>query len=99
MLGSKSVIETEFDSLLAKIIVTAPTWTDVVRKAKRALEDTRIDGVKMSLDVLRGIVWTKDFAAQECDTQWLEASLPKVLDIGKRVSDRSSRTPQIFESA
>jgi pyruvate carboxylase len=87
MLTSKpTVIGTEFDSLLAKIIVTAPTWKDVVAKCKRALADTRIEGIKTSLDALRGIISSPDFDHQECDTQWLESKMPSLLSMGKAIS-------------
>ena len=84
--SEQAVIGTDFDSLIAKIIITAPSWEDIVRKAKRALADTHIEGIKTSLDVLRGIVASEAFAAQQCDTQWLEASLPSVLKSGKDIS-------------
>src|SRR5450432_730183 len=71
MLPPATIIKADFDSLLAKIIVTAPTWEAMVSKAKRALADTQIEGVKTSLDALKGILWTDDFAAQACTTQWL----------------------------
>ncbi|PVH74325.1 hypothetical protein DL98DRAFT_429749 [Cadophora sp. DSE1049] len=84
--SQEAVIGTDFDSLIAKIIITAPSWEDVVRKAKRALADTHIEGVKTSLDILRGIVASEAFAAQQCDTQWLEANLTSVLKSGKAIS-------------
>ncbi|CZS94182.1 related to PYC1 Pyruvate carboxylase 1 [Rhynchosporium agropyri] len=84
--GQPVVIGTEFDILVAKIIITAPSWEDVVAKAKRALADTHIEGVKTSLDVLRGIVASEAFNRQICDTQWLEASLPSILESGKAIS-------------
>jgi pyruvate carboxylase len=93
ILPSKAtVIGTDFDSLIAKIIITAPTWGDVVRKAKRALADTHIEGVKTSLDVLRGIVDSDAFAVQGCDTQWLEANLQSVVESGKRISSQLTNT-------
>lgn len=81
-----TVIGTYFDSLIAKIVITAPTWADVVMKAKRALADTSIEGVKTNLDALRGIVASEAFANQSCDTQWLEAQLPSVLESGKAIT-------------
>jgi acetyl/propionyl-CoA carboxylase alpha subunit len=88
--SQSAVIGADFDSLLAKIIITAPTWNDIVPKAKRALADTRIDGVKTSLDILRGIVESLDFANQACDTQWLETNLGRVLKSGIEISTKSS---------
>jgi acetyl/propionyl-CoA carboxylase alpha subunit len=81
----QTIVKTDFDSLLAKIIVTASNWEDVVGKAKRALADTEVVGVKTSLPALRGIIASPEFAAQECDTQWLEVSLPLVLDLGAKI--------------
>ena len=94
-----TVVGTDFDSLIAKIIVTAPSWEDVVRKAKRALADTYVEGIKTSLDILRGIVASEAFARQECDTQWLEALLPSVLESGKRVSAQSAKTSSVVTSS
>jgi pyruvate carboxylase len=90
-----TVIGTEFDSLIAKIIITAPTWEDIVRKAKRALADVYIEGVKTSLDVLRGIVASDAFAAQACDTQWLETNLTSVLELGKQISSQLASNPLV----
>lgn len=87
-----AIIGTEFDSLIAKIIVTASTWKDVVQKAKRALEDTAIQGIKSNLDVLRGIVANEAFANQQCDTQWLESNLPSILASGKGMTSKLTST-------
>jgi acetyl/propionyl-CoA carboxylase alpha subunit len=84
--------------LIAKIIITAPTWEDVVQKAKRALADTQIDDIKTSLDILRGIVASKAFAAQACDTQWLETGLPSLLESGKRISTHAASNSTIFDT-
>jgi pyruvate carboxylase len=84
-----TIIGTDFDSLIAKIIITAPTWEDVVRKAKRALADTYIEGVKTSLDVLREVLASQAFATQACDTQWLETNLPSILESGKQTTEQT----------
>lgn len=80
------VVKTDFDSLLAKVIVTTSGWGELVAKAQRALEDTSIEGVKTTLDALRGILAHPDFVAQQCDTQWLEKSLPQVLEAGSALT-------------
>ncbi len=99
MLAPETIIKTEFDSLLAKIIVTAPNWNDVVSKAKRALEDTAIGGIKTNLDALRGIVRNAEFKSQACDTRWLEASISEILEAGKCVSRESSSISQLVPPA
>lgn len=90
-----TMIGTDFDSLIAKIIITAPSWEDIVSKAKRALADTQIEGVETSLDILRGIVASEAFAKQACDTQWLEANLPPLLQSGKQISAKLTEGPQL----
>jgi pyruvate carboxylase len=99
MLAPATIVKTDFDSLLAKIIITAPTWKGVVSKAKRALEDTNIEGIKTNLDALRGIVWAAEFEAQACDTQWLEASITEILGSGKRVSKEFCNKSQLLPPA
>jgi pyruvate carboxylase len=76
------VVGSSFDSLLAKIIVSGPTWEIVVQKAKRALGETSIVGVKTNLDILRGIVSSPEFAAGDCDTTWLEQHQQQLLEAG-----------------
>ncbi|KAK8134797.1 hypothetical protein PG984_006809 [Apiospora sp. TS-2023a] len=85
--GTPTIVSADFDSLLAKIIVTGASWTDVAAKCRRALEDTRIDGVKTNLDILRAIVSSPDFANGACDTSWLEREMPRLLGVGKRISE------------
>ncbi|KAF2269612.1 hypothetical protein CC78DRAFT_550566 [Lojkania enalia] len=84
--GHPSVVSADFDSLLAKLIITASSWPEVTRKAQRALDDTKISGVKTNLDILRGIVAHPDFLHGTCDTQWLEANHQELLQLGQRIS-------------
>lgn len=86
------VVGTEFDSLIAKLIVTASTWEDVVRKGKRVLADTYVEGIKTNLDVLRGIMASGSFLAQQCDTRWLEANLSTVLENGLQIAGNKQQT-------
>jgi acetyl/propionyl-CoA carboxylase alpha subunit len=81
-----AVVGSDFDSLLAKLIITAPTWPQVVQKARRALEDTNIVGVKTNLEILRGIVSHPDFSAKDCDTRWLETNHESLLEGGEAFS-------------
>ncbi|KXG50037.1 ATP-grasp fold, subdomain 1 [Penicillium griseofulvum] len=84
--GSPLVVGSNFDNLLAKIIVTAPTWEASVRKTQRVLADSRIDGVKTNISLLRGIVAHPDFMAGKVDTQWLGLNLGAVLQQGENIS-------------
>jgi pyruvate carboxylase len=82
-LSPGQVIGSSFDSLLAKIIVSAPTWQILVQKARRCLAETSIEGVKTNLAVLRGIVEHPEFGSRNCDTRWLEHNQDELMRLGK----------------
>lgn len=84
--SSNAAVGSDFDNMIAKIIVTAGSWPAVVRKAKRALGDARIDGVKTNLDLLRGIIASSDFSSGSIDTRWLENTFPETLEAGRKIS-------------
>lgn len=84
--GHSATVGADFDSLLAKLIITAPSWDEVVRKAKRVLSDTKIAGVKTNLDILRGIVSSSDFANGDCSTNWLETHQAALLASGEKIT-------------
>ncbi|KAJ5775453.1 uncharacterized protein N7511_000464 [Penicillium nucicola] len=85
--GSSLIVGSNFDNLLAKIIVTAATWEATVRKAQRVLADSRIDGVKTNIGLLRGIVAHPDFMSGRVDTQWLGLNLESALQYGETISN------------
>ncbi|EMD64367.1 hypothetical protein COCSADRAFT_199749 [Bipolaris sorokiniana ND90Pr] len=74
-----SIVSSDFDSLIAKVVVTASSWADAVNKARRALDETFIAGVKTNIDMLKAIVAHPDFLAGKCDTQWLEGRQEELL--------------------
>lgn len=96
--GIPAIIGADFDSLIAKIVVTAPTWLDVVAKARRALEDTRIIGIHTNLHMLQAIVRHEEFVAGECDTTWLEQNHTPLLNSAKLLSQGTASSP-LFDSA
>jgi pyruvate carboxylase len=97
--GHSTVVSADFDSLIAKIIVTASSWEDAVRKAQRALRDTHIAGVKTNIDMLRAIVAHQDFLLDRCDTQWLESKYEELLETSRRIASAGKNTlRQQFET-
>ena len=86
----------DFDSVIAKIIVTARTWDDVVNKARRAVQDTSISGIKTNLDLLAAILAHPDFFAGNCDTQWLEANHADLIALSHNIRDTKSKTQSHF---
>ncbi|KAI3399578.1 hypothetical protein diail_6217 [Diaporthe ilicicola] len=69
------VVSADFDSLLAKLIVTSPDWDSAVAKAERALQDVLLDGVTNNISLLLAIVRSADFRDCQFDTTWLEKHL------------------------
>ncbi|KAK5625462.1 hypothetical protein RRF57_001178 [Xylaria bambusicola] len=80
------IVEADFDSLLAKIVVTGESRGAVISKCRRALEDTRVEGLKTNLDILRAIVLHDDFERSLCDTSWLERCMIDLLMSGSKIS-------------
>ncbi|KAI1751030.1 PycA protein [Xylaria castorea] len=87
-----TVIGADYDSLLAKIILTGERQQSVLSKCRRALEDTWIEGVKTNLDMLRAIVAHQDFRRSLCDTSWLQRNMSSLLvsglDISRRIANQ-----------
>lgn len=89
--GSRStIIGSSFDSLLSKVIVSAPTREEARLKGLRALCDLTIHGVKTNLLVLLGILVSSDFQQTACSTTWLEDNLTNVIKLGQDL-DASTR--------
>ena len=64
----------EFDSMLAKLIVTAPTRETAVRRARQALAQTAVDGVSTTLPFHRAALEHEDFTGEDfrVHTTWIE---------------------------
>ncbi len=63
-----------FDSLLAKLIVHAPSqhYADAVRRARRALAQFRIDGIATNLGFLAALLDHPDVAANRVTTRFVD---------------------------
>jgi len=69
------LVSANFDSLIAKLIVSAPTRTEALARAKRALAEFKIKGVASILDFHQAVLKSPDFTAQNgfnVHTNWLE---------------------------
>ena len=70
----------EFDPMLAKIIVHAPTRREAALRLSRVLETTRIQGVVTNRDFLAGLLKTPGFLAGDTTTDFIERiDPPRVL--------------------
>ena len=78
------IVSADFDSLLAKIIVSSSNWDALMNKSIRALDDADIEGITTNIELLRGIVSSLDFRLGKCDTQWLEQNITSILESSSR---------------
>jgi acetyl/propionyl-CoA carboxylase alpha subunit len=79
-------IGTDFDSLLAKIIIRDQSFDDCTQKARRALREFRLAKeckVKTNIAVLTGVLEHQDWHVGTIDTLWLERNLDEILRFGK----------------
>lgn len=72
------VIGGSFDSLLGKLIVTGATRQEALERARRALDEFRVDGIATALTFHRAVVRDPAFAPEDPDepfsihTRWIE---------------------------
>ena len=72
-------VSAQFDSLLAKLIVTQPTddFAALVRRAQSALSELQVEGVATNASLLAALL--KLLPDAPLHTQWLEEALPALL--------------------
>ncbi|MEZ2391903.1 biotin carboxylase N-terminal domain-containing protein [bacterium RCC_150] len=81
---SGSVVAPQFDSLLAKLIVTGADRQQAQRRARRALAEMRITGVATVLPFHRAVLESPDFTAEEglrVHTRWIETDFADNISI------------------
>ncbi len=67
-----SVIGTEFDPMLAKVIVAAPTRTEAALGLASALDRTRLGGVVTNRDFLCAVLRSDEFLAGDTTTDFID---------------------------
>ena len=70
-------IPPDYDSLLAKIVVKAPSRKEAIQKMQTALEGTIIIGIKTNIPLHLNILSNSDFSKGNYDIQFLEKFLKK----------------------
>ena len=64
-----------YDSLVGKLIVHAPTRDDAMATMRRALDELVIEGIKTTIPLHRRIFRNHDFTQGSVDTTWVERVL------------------------
>ena len=72
-----SVVGTDFDPMLAKVITKAKTRTDAANKLALALESLHIGGVTTNRDFLVASLRTKDFLRGKTTSDFIEKTNPQ----------------------
>ncbi|MDP9998508.1 acetyl/propionyl/methylcrotonyl-CoA carboxylase subunit alpha [Pseudarthrobacter sulfonivorans] len=93
-----SVVAPQFDSLLAKLIVTGADRQQALRRARRALAEMEISGVATVLPFHRAVVEAPDFTSETAlgiHTRWIETDYAGALadpEFSTAVPDGERRT-------
>ena len=64
------VVPYQYDSLLCKLVVFAPTRDQCLSRLRWALEEMEIEGIETNLPLLRRIVSSNDFSSVNIRTAW-----------------------------
>jgi len=70
-----------YDSMIAKLIVWAPTRREAIARMKRCLEEFRIEGIRTTLPFHLALMENEAFAAGDVSTRFLEEHEIRPLDI------------------
>ncbi|MCY3882473.1 MAG: biotin/lipoyl-binding protein [Chloroflexi bacterium] len=76
-------VPSEYDSLVAKLVVHGPRRRETLPRAAGLLEAASLDGLRTNLPLHRAVVADPAFAAGEATVQWLERDLPALLDAAR----------------
>ena len=69
-----------YDSMVAKVIVHAPTRLAAIRKMRRALGELIIEGIPTTADLDHLIMYHPDFIKGNYNTGFLEKNLDRILE-------------------
>ena len=83
-----SVISSDYDSLVAKVIAHAPTRSGAARQLARALRTSQITGIRTNVETLVAICTETDFLAAETPTAYLDEHPGVVASPGPTGDDR-----------
>lgn len=68
-----------YDSMVAKILVHAATRNEAIRKMRRALEETIIEGIKTTININYMLLFEDEFVKGNYTTNFIEHNLPRIV--------------------
>ena len=75
-----------YDSLVAKVLVLAPTRLEAIRRMRRSLEEFALEGFPTNAELSYQILYHPAFIRGNCTTAFLDENLPQLLDFNRRVN-------------
>ena len=94
------VIGGNFDSLLAKLIVTGPDRITAIERARRALEEFHVDGIATALTFHSAVVSDPAFAPANAETpfsvhtRWIETEFNNTIEAYSGSAELPASTPE-----
>ncbi len=79
-----------YDSLVAKLIVWAPTRLEAIRRMRRSLEELIVEGPATNTDLLHQVMYHPQFVRGTYDTSFIDQNLDTLL-AWSSVADREER--------
>ena len=79
-----------YDSLVAKLIVWAPTRLEAIRRIRRSLEELIVEGPATNTDLLHQVMYHPQFVRGTYDTSFIDQNLDTLL-AWSSVADREER--------
>jgi acetyl-CoA/propionyl-CoA carboxylase biotin carboxyl carrier protein len=99
-----SVIGGNFDSLLAKVIVYGETRTEALERARRALDETVVDGMATALPFHKAVLRDPAFTAEPfsvhtrwIETEWSGGAAPHAVNPWSGPVEQEPRTTVVVE--
>lgn len=92
----ETIITPNYDSLLAKLIIWDRNFIGAIHKAKRALQDTIIEGIDTNVSLLFGILSIDAFAKNSYDTTTLGKSLQEIISLGVSIQNNNKSSAKDF---
>ncbi len=81
-------ISSDYDSLVAKVIVHAPTRAEAARRLARTLRGSQITGIRTNIDSLVAILGEADYLAADTPTAYLDEHPDVLTSTGPTGDDR-----------
>jgi acetyl/propionyl-CoA carboxylase alpha subunit/acetyl-CoA carboxylase carboxyltransferase component len=92
-------ISPHFDSLIAKVIASAPTLPQAAARGARALSEFRIAGVDTNKDFLRALLADETVLSGTADTRYVETHAARLMAAAAGLSSRAFAPPEARATA